>query len=1113
MIRSVKKVIRASAGTGKTYRLSLEYIGLLLQFFRHGLHFSEILVITFTKKATAEIRERIFSQLRDIIDQNESGQQLEQNLTEFFGLSINEDERRLLRGIYVDMLTNKQQVQISTIDSFTHTIFKTIIAPYLGITDFDIKTQIDDFILDELYRSILEDEAKLSTFRSFFERSELKKINDYEAFIQSVIRNRWVFHLIRSSQGQRSFEELYQRPDILLDELKAAFADFGAEFQKYLNVDHAEKSAKDVLLGAYFSLLYSLAPTIQLQDVESVLNALAADETLLAKHASLLLDDSKNVWHGGKLLRKKTDAPIKERLSDFWAQTRRLLADYLFAAFLLPEEKELLDIADFVIQRYDELKFRDKVFTHDDISYLTFKYLYDPELSLIDRDYVANSFYEHLSALTRFVLIDEFQDTSILQYKILLPIIREVISGAGIKEYGGAIVVGDEKQSIYGWRGGERDLLLKMPQVMHEGQDITLDTSYRSDENIITFVNALFAHSSLQQSLENRSIDWAHAPIHAAKKNGLGHVGFFLRNFSRGQTNNNKISTEEEAIREFLRGSLGQLLDDRNVSIRNTAILARRNKDLDAIAHALDEMGVRYMQESSRSILDHQAIKPVYLLFRFLVYGDFYDLLSFLRSDIVLLDAGELKELLLAYRDAPEKSNSGEILRSCLHIADVNKLHQFLVSVENFDIFLLAQRIVEEYNIIGRFDGESDAKNIDHFLMLISSFCRTNREYPISLKGFLDYCGNEKDSDLFNQVGLDEVNAISLMTIHKSKGLEFDNVFLYWNLSSGQWTGRREMHAYLEYATDYSSIQNYLLAFNYNSIIEHSSQSQFVKDVERRQAIEELNNFYVALTRAKSNLFLGFTYKKSDGFAKLFDKNSDKTSMALLFVEHVRSLFAQQYQFHTYDLNRDAGGFGEIVPVSGRSDVEQEKGGNLADYLNTDRKSFLVVDKERQRLEEHVDFKSVFLKSRAVDIGSIVHYYLSFIKRGTSEEKESAKKRTLTYYGSLLSADAFPALFQDVDVFIKKNDDLFSRRWSHIFTEHTMFTTEGKEIRIDRMMVDEDARLVHIVDFKTGHLFEEEQIETYIAAIKSLPIVNKNGYTIEGYFRKIELPSILNEGL
>ena len=74
-----------------------------------------------------------------------------------------------------------------------------------------------------------------------------------------------------------------------------------------------------------------------------------------------------------------------------------------------------------------------------------------------------------------------------------------------------------------------------------------------------------------------------------------------------------------------------------------------------------------------------------------------------------------------------------------------------------------------------------------------------------------------------------------------------------------------------------------------------------------------------------------------------------------------------------------------------------------------------------------------------------------------------------------------------------------------------MFTPDGKEIRIDRMMVDDDAHVLHIVDYKTGHVFEEEQIETYISTIKSLPIINKDGYTIEGYFRQIRLQGLTQE--
>ena len=205
LIPPVKKIIRASAGTGKTYRLSLEYIALLLQYRQVGLHFGEILVITFTKKATAEIRERIFTHIYHILQNDSEGLSLRRHLDDYFGIDISDKNLADLREIYTDMKTNKHQVQISTIDSFSNTIFKTIIAPYLGITEYEVQPTIDTRIKDELYRALLEDDTKFLTFRSFFERTELKTINDYEHFIDSIIRFRWLFHLIRMSPVQRPF--------------------------------------------------------------------------------------------------------------------------------------------------------------------------------------------------------------------------------------------------------------------------------------------------------------------------------------------------------------------------------------------------------------------------------------------------------------------------------------------------------------------------------------------------------------------------------------------------------------------------------------------------------------------------------------------------------------------------------------------------------------------------------------------------------------------------------------------------------------------------------------------------------------------------------------------
>ena len=94
--------------------------------------------------------------------------------------------------------------------------------------------------------------------------------------------------------------------------------------------------------------------------------------------------------------------------------------------------------------------------TYDDISWFTFQALFSgtsPAFPMKEAN-VANEFYHFLTHRSRFILIDEFQDTSLMQFQILKPIIEEVCSGAGSKEFGGLIVVGDEKQSIFGWRGG-----------------------------------------------------------------------------------------------------------------------------------------------------------------------------------------------------------------------------------------------------------------------------------------------------------------------------------------------------------------------------------------------------------------------------------------------------------------------------------------------------------------------------------------------------------------------------------------------------------------------------------------------------------------------------------
>lgn len=132
-----------------------------------------------------------------------------------------------------------------------------------------------------------------------------------------------------------------------------------------------------------------------------------------------------------------------------------VLAEAIYHRYYLPEEAEILDVWSIILEEYDKLIYRYKKLGYQDIAWITFEALFsnDPPEFLFNEENSANEFYMFLSHRSRFMLIDEFQDTSLIQFNMLRPIMEEISSGFGTKEFGGLVVVGDEKQSIFGWRG------------------------------------------------------------------------------------------------------------------------------------------------------------------------------------------------------------------------------------------------------------------------------------------------------------------------------------------------------------------------------------------------------------------------------------------------------------------------------------------------------------------------------------------------------------------------------------------------------------------------------------------------------------------------------------
>ena len=1112
----IKKIIRASAGTGKTYRLSLEYIAVLIRFRQAGAHFGELLVITFTKKATAEIRERIFTHLELLFQDSDESRILRQNLIDILGAEPSDEDLAYLRQVYHEMLVNKNLVQISTIDSFVNNIFKTVISPFLGLTTYDIDNTSNEELLEEIYEFILGNQKNLDKIKSLFRRTGKKRIEDYEQFVKSILDKRWVFHLIRempvATLGEEALAELAEKQI-------QPFLDCLQKFVQYLYNQGIQLSPRDIFKRNFFELFFRDNPPASFQDIVEIVKVKLKDAEFLRRHYKSFLK-GETFWNGSKLLRKDRDKPFAQELKEDVRLASQELAVYLLYKELVPEQEEIRQIAELVFQKYDEIKFREKRFTYNDIAYYTFKYLYDPSLSLIEKGFVTNAFYEVLANTTRFILIDEFQDTNIIQFKILLPIIKEIVSGMGIKNYGGVIIVGDEKQSIYGWRGGERDLLLRTSMIMEQPQEITLDTSYRSDQRVIDFINRVFMDEALHEKLKEQQIHWPYQRIRAHRANEAGYVQVQFRNFSDSGKDTGDMARKEDTMREFVLRTLYPKIERNEISLKDTAILTRKNDDLGYMAEVLDELGVPYVLESSSSILKHRTIKPMMYLLEYIVYQDMLDLLKFLRSDYVLLNTTDLKKVLVACRAMAEGDFSSRQLFSTLNdIPAIRKVSVLLSELDGTNnekagirinsLLNFVRKILDEYHVTKLFPLENDIKNINRFLEIVAQFQSTSQDYPGTLKGFLDYCEDYGEDEELVQVGLKDVDAVNLLSIHKSKGLEFDNVFLYWNLSARAGQARGQLQHYLKYEPDFSAIEDFALTFNYDDVLSQSPKQTLSQAKAVQQAIEELNTLYVAITRARTNIFLYFAYKKAGGFEKIVDDvaDADDAGVDRILARTLYTIARSEFTIRSDDTNYLQADFGRFVPI--RPGEEKEMPRDFAfvrQYINPDRTSFLQKDEERVRREEHLDFKKTFLVNRDIDRGNVAHYYLAFIKYASSAELTEAAERTIAHYGTLFTAGEIEHIIRRVNEFIQKNRHLFDKeRWAKVFTEYTLYDPSGREVRIDRLMVDEAGKEILIVDYKTGSVYEEFQIENYVRTLQSVPFVQANHYQVRGEYVEVDI--------
>ncbi|HNQ42936.1 MAG TPA: 3'-5' exonuclease, partial [Candidatus Cloacimonadota bacterium] len=397
---------------------------------------------------------------------------------------------------------------------------------------------------------------------------------------------------------------------------------------------------------------------------------------------------------------------------------------------------------------------------------------------------------------------------------------------------------------------------------------------------------------------------------------------------------------------------------------------------------------------------------------------------------------------------------------------------------------------------------QRDAANLQAFLALAKTWELNYRDKGKQIPDFLAYMAENATQEEFKQVSVEGEQNIQLLTIHKSKGLQFDQVFVLYDLSS---PGRKDLDKLvwaLEYADQrFDRVSDFALTFHYEDILKHSSHQGLWELSEGKALLEELNSLYVAFTRAKTRLHICFAYQSSKSWdeylaAKEEDSLKLPTIVATACVDFFRAQDINPRRHGIYTLQSNPSSNSSDVLTKG--DKQQESAPialdpmlRLAPYKKLPFNAYRPIEQI-----PNLDWEVSFLHKRQNLIGDIVHFYLSFIKHDHDEEYTIAQQACLARYGSLLNRGKLQRILDTARSEIARYAFIFDPSYPHIFTEFTITGSHGT-MRIDRLMVDPRGLRIQVIDFKTGAIHEKDQLDTYVQALLELPAFQNADYQIE----------------
>lgn len=1091
------KIYKASAGSGKTYRLALEYIKLVIC---DPKCYDKILAVTFTNKATKEMKNRIMKELygigqnlpdskamlQSVIDELSENQNFIQYVKEsklFNTLSLEEKIPAIItlnakQALY-NILHDYSRFRIETIDSFFQSILRNLakelgLGAYLNI-ELDSKSILTDAI-DVLFDEVKEREKRyLLSWISQYMKEQIESGKSWK--IQSLLEE----------FGKNIFKEEYLRYSQEIDK-KLKDHDFLKEYKREIAKIKKEKVSE--------------VQTIAL-DLKNSLELLGLDGNSIAY-------GEKGVWGSIVALSTMNDMVAIEkersaRVADCMKEAEKWVKKEL------REEGLLGNIREKIIPKLIELetvrtKNREVIIACElvnkninnlgllhDISRIihlinsdrnTFLLAYTPTLlAEMIKESDAPFIYEKIGSHIEHIMIDEFQDTSVTQWDNFKPLIKESLS------HGTGLIVGDPKQSIYRFRNGDWRILGEIKDSKEFGKVThveTLDVNWRSEKRIVDFNNRVFQESlklftygeeniehKLMQQLKNAYSDCAQKS-QRKDENGMLKVNFIEKN-----------SDEQSLMLEHLVKEIYDL-EKAGIAPNDIAILVRTNKEIPKIASYFAEIDKSLYPGGNFDLVSDEA----YHLRSSSAVEIILNVLRVIQSPECIMTKLHLYH---SYKTHVEKVNPDQVLQ--LNWENDETFLQMLSKIEKISLLPLYELIEEVYRVFLTENNINLLPGQDSYLCFfmdkVSEFLSRNTPNISSLLKHWDDCLKEKS--LPSNEG---VNGIRILSIHKSKGLEFHSVLIpYCN-----WSLESEVKSYTKwYKTGNNEPFNKIpiLPIEHQKKVANSIFSEEYTDETIQNLADNLNILYVALTRAEKNLILLSYYdakKENQGIPT-------NVSELLLRIFTKSDSFTSSFSTETMQLKE-----GEIFASPHK---EKKTSSNPFDpngdevivhYYSTRQKArFKQSIKSNEFIEERDDESS----NEYLNRGRLLHYLFSNIE--TVEDVSQAVDK-LFFEGVISSKEERSVLSDFVH---KKLDSKEGKEWFKpgltLYNECSiLFRDENGELqsrRPDRVI--KEGNKMTVIDFKFGKPSPkyQKQIDEYVYLLTQM------GYEATGHIWYLGVPN------